>query len=95
MLTSYLRKGSTLSTGSQPSEVGMGNGVIRRGTPEGVIGTCVRANGGIRRSTPEETISTCECGNRKPNCIYIYIYMGSGKSLTPLPCQSPVYNNMV
>ena len=69
MIASYLRKGSTLSTGSQPSEVGMGNGVIRRGTPEGVIDTCVRANGGIRGSTPEETISTCKCANRKPNCV--------------------------
>ena len=69
IIASYLRKGSTLSSGSQPSEVGMGNGGIRRGTPEGVIGTCVRANGGIRRSTPEETISTCECANGNPNCV--------------------------
>ena len=45
MVTSYLRKGSTLSSGSQPSEVGMGNGDISRGTPEEAIGTCMWANG--------------------------------------------------
>ena len=45
IIASYLRKGSTLSSGSQPSEVGMGNGGIRRGTPEEAIGTCMWANG--------------------------------------------------
>ena len=69
MVTSYLRKGSTLSSGSRPSEVGMGNGGIRRGTPEEVIGTCVWANGGIRRGTPEEAISTCVWANGNPNYV--------------------------
>ena len=45
METSYLRKGSTLSSGSRPSEVGMGDGSIRRSTPEEAIGTCMWTKG--------------------------------------------------
>ena len=45
VILGYLREGSTLRNGSRPSEVGMSDGGIRRGTPEEAIGTYVWTKG--------------------------------------------------
>ena len=45
MILGYLREVSTLRSGSRPGEVGMSDGRIRRGTPDGTIGTCMWTKG--------------------------------------------------
>ena len=41
----YLREISTMRSGSGPGEVGMSDGRIRRGTPDGTIGTSMWTKG--------------------------------------------------